>query len=1243
MRRLLRAIVLFFGGTLGTIGVLLLWLVLIAVSAVAHANLPVTRRLLAGVVAEAASNAMVGDLVIGRLERVGWDAIIAREVDLFDADGRRVVHAQRLRLEPDWGGLRFEGLTLREVRFGRARLAKATALLVDQGDGLPTLIGSFDAPPDAAKGDGGPPLHVIVAGIEIANLTLEGELLGLQGLRAEEVRARGVLDIGEDVHVHIVRARGIVTEPFGFPGNVDHMSGTISTVPHEGVELRARARRGEEKVNVLVRYAEPSARVRSEGLLAIDVRAHQVTSETLRALHYDFVPELTAPMSGTMSLRGPVRDMVFASSIDTRAGHADLQGRVQDGVGAQVTVYTRDGLKVDQVWDGAPGVTARGLLRIDAPEAELYPRLHFEIEPLLYDRFAIPGFELDGELLDEGLRIDAMRARSKTATLDGSGTISKEGALDVRLHARFRNIGDDENLKRLVPSARGGLDADVTVRTTGLESDFLDARGRVALTHFQYEDIAAERLVLSGFVRGKASRPRAKLSVEGRALRVGSYVLGDPHLTLDGGPRVYKAKGQFDADGRRTFDLDATLTAEAKAFLIEAGSIEVAVGEGTWRGALAGLRLRDDGVIELGQLRLASKSQRLEAKGVIRMQGPDELDAQLQDFDVAVVRALIGEAFVLEKGRADATVMLRGDVLDPVLDVQGALRGGSVMGIPDVNALFLVRYAHGAIEADGEVDFGGHGIVQLRGEGNVDPSLRDPAMALRLGRYDFEMVSEDLDLALAPQLKQRGIRGRLGGTLRWKGSIDAPEASGEITLRELVLPGMSAIDVSFNGSYLDELLRINAAFSDERGPLLSVGGGLALDGAALRKGPDAILRRLAAGPWQLRGRSASRRLDSMPEPLRDAAPYPALLATSFDLARDATGTHGTVDLDLHWQDDLRGSSCASNSRPHVRVSGTLKDGKAALDVTPLVGPWRIGQFAVELAADVDRWLDSGKMEAPTLARASGRMDVQSFKRKPYLCEYGDGNFGADLNLESTPGKEPKLTVAVRGTLKPAAQAKAGSKAGAATRTVLQSCAKDPVKFDFGFDAHGPYASGSGNMSGCGGGATALSGRLPIEWASLHVLPWFDPTRDADVTLRFEEAQLKPLLERLPGVTQAEALARGELRVRGKLDHPELSGGVVVHSGRIFLVSTGQTFTNVNASLEARGNWIKIDKVTAHDGSGLEASGSTACLRSAPASPCAPSACRSSRKAWASARCRGRRRSTRCSARTACAARSPCTR
>jgi len=1178
MRRVLRAIVLFFGGTLGTIGVLVLWLVLIAASALAHANLPVARHVLAGIISAAASDAMVGDLAIGSLDQVGFDAIVARNVELFDRDGRRVVHGERLRLEPDWTGLRFDGLTLAEVRFGRARLQNATALLVDQGDGLPTLIASFDAPPDAPKSSGGPPLHVIVAGIEVANLTLEGELLGLRDLRATDIKARGVLDIGEDVHVRIVRAHGTVVEPFGFDGSVDHLSGTISTVPHEGVTLRARTHYGDEHAAVLVRYAEPSARVRSEGLLSIDVRARDVTTQTLRALHYDFVPELETPLTGTFSLRGPVGDFVFASSLDTPAGHADLQGHTRSGIGTQLSLYTGGGLQLDQVWEGAPSVKARGLLRIDAAETALHPSVHIELEPLLYDRFAIPGFALDGALTDDGLRIDALSARSANATLTGGGSVSRDGALDIEMHARFRDIGSDENMKRLVPNVRGRLEANVTVRTTGLGTDFVHAQGRVALTGLVYEDVAAEKLVLDGFVHGRASRPRAKLTVSGRALRVGSYVLGDPSLTLEGGPRVYTAKGQFAAGGRRTFDLDATVTAEPNGFLIEAPSIEVAVGEGTWRGALSGLRLRDDGVIELGQLRLASKSQRLEAKGLVRMHGPDELDAQLQDFDVAVVRALVGEELWIESGRADATVMLRGDVRDPVLDVHGALRGGTVMGIADVNALFLVRYAHGALEADGEVDLGGQGVLQLRGEGSIDASLRDPVESLRLGRYDLELHSEDLDLTLVPDLKRRGIRGRLGGTLRWKGSIDAPEASGKITLRELVLPGISAIDVSLNGGYLGDRLRVDLALSDAGGPLLTAGGSLALDGAALRAGPDAILRSLARGPWQLRGQSTGRRLDAMPLPLRDAAPYPVQLATSFDLARDADGTHGALEVDARWEDELKGSPCASSSRPRVLAQGTLKAGVAALDVTTLVGPWRVGRFAVELRADVDHWLDTGQLTAPSLAHASGRLDVQALKRMPYLCAYGDGDFGADLKLDCNAGQAPRLVLGMRGSLKPVPNAKAG--------TLLQSCAKDPVRFAVDVDANGGYAATTGSMTGCGGGATTLSAQLPIEWATLYLLPSFDATRDADAMLRFNDAQLKPLLERLPGITQADALARGEVRLQGTLDEPVLSGNVDVHSGKVFLVSTGQTLTDVEAGLELRGNWVKITKLSAHDGRGL---------------------------------------------------------
>lgn len=1171
-------------------------------SALAHLDMRIGRKVMAAWIGDVVSPAMSGDLSVGRIQRISLDGVVLRRVELFDAQGRRVAHGGRLVLVLDTDALR--GL---RVRFRRALLTDATVWLFDKGDGLPTFIDCFDAPPGTPS-SGGAPLEVEVDGIEIERVRLVGDLLGLQGMVAEGVKAGGKLEIGKYVNVRIDRATGSLLEPFGFPARIDALRGTISTQAERGVHLFAEGHRvptqadisspfdrSREQARAEIRYAALSGAPDSPSELHLSVDARELRADTLQGLGFDWMPELKAPVSGHFGLRGPIENFGFDAALATPAGPAELRGRT-DITGTSVTVTT-SGLQLDQVLDGAPGVRAEGLLRIDVTHAEPYPRLHAEVQPLLYQRFAIPGFDFDGAITDRGLRIDSLDARSEGARLEGHGTVDRDGAFDVQVRAHFADIGRDTNLRRLVPNASGSLDADVSVTTSGLAGDVLRADGVISMGNLRYESVKAKRLTLRGRVRGSADHPAAQLQVSGLGLIVGDYLLGDPKLTVSGGPRVFKAQGQFITEGRRTFDMQAQLTLERDAVVIVADPIEVVIGipganpadaastANSWRGALTGLRVSEHGV-ELEQLRLANRSQRLEAHGKVRFEGADELQAQLQDFDLAVVHALVGDEFPIERGRADTSVSLSGELTQPVLRVQGALREGAAMGIDQINAVYLVEYVGGALQADGEIDLGERGVVQLSGTGQLDPREPDPVRALRYGSYDLEIGSQGLTLALIPQAAQRNIRGQLSGQVRLHGPLDLPSVGGRIELVDLQVPGWAKLDVSADGRYADGQLAATFALADGAGPIMTAGGRMDFDLQALRDGSEAPAQVLLRGPWQISGQSTARRLDRMPEPLAQQLPYPISLATRFDLRKQDGVTSGQLSFDGSWVEELHDAECAQAAKPRLRGTVSLAGTRSTVSFNVLAGPWQIGTFQAAVETPFERWLQLGRVEQPTLAQASGRISVQAMQRVPYLCRFGDGSLDGALELDRSGDAEPLLVAQLSSKLSPRNVQHDGRR-----DVQVLSCEGDPLQLNVDLTANRKALALDGQLTGCHGAATELEANLPVEWDSLFIAPLIDPLRNAEATARFAGAQLKPLLEGIPGVSEADARAHGEVHLHGPLADPKISGQVAVSGGQFYLVSTGQLWTDLEAGFDFRDNWIKVTHFNARQGAGtFEASG-----------------------------------------------------
>ena len=1156
----------------------------LALSALLHADTRIGRKVLAAWIGDVVSPAMRGDLSIGRIERMSLDGLVFRRVELFDAQGRRVAHGGRLTLIPDRTALR-EG----RIRFGSASLQDATVWLFDKGDGLPTFVECFDAPPGHAS-SGGKPLQIEVDGIEIERVTLIGDLLGLHGLLTKNVRAAGRLDIGSSVEVRIDRATGTLDEPFGFPAQVDALRGTISTRPERGVQLEAAGHRvptpadgaanidrSREHASASIRYAARSAAPGSPDELGLEVHATELHADTMQGLGFDWMPELRTPVSGRFALRGPLDDFGFDAALTTDAGPAALTGHAH-AAGTSVTITT-DGIVLDKVLAGAPAVKAQGLLRIDVQKDAPYPALHAQVEPLLYERFAIPGFDFDGALTDRGLRIDSLHAHSEGARLEGHGTVDHDGALDVQVKAHFADIGRDANMRRLVPDASGSLDANVAVTMSGVEGDVLHADGVISMGHMRYGGVRAKLLSLRGRVRGSADHPAARLQVSGTELVVGDYLLGDPRLLVTGGPHVFKAEGQFITAGKRTFDMQATLTVEGQSVVIAADPIEVVVGGGSWRGALAGLRVHEGGV-DLERLLLANRSQRLEARGKVRFHGADELEAQLQDFDLAVVHALV-DAFPLERGRADASVSLSGELSAPVLRLQGALREGAIAGVEQINAVYLIDYVAGALQADGEIDLGERGVVQLTGTGQIDPRDPDPVHALRYGAYDLDVSSQGLAIGLLPAIARRKVSGLLSGELHVRGTVHDPSLDGRVELHELSLPDWSPLDLDLEGRYARGQLNATLGLADRGGALATAGGQLALDLDALRAGTAPVVATLLRGPWQLSGQTTARRLDHLPAPLAAKLPFPVLFGTEFDLRKQNGALGGELRFDGTWAEQLQGAGCAQAAKPRVRGALVIEGSSSKLQLTVLAGPWQIGTFDATLDTPFERWIDAGSVQRPGNAQASGRIAIQAMQRVPYLCTYGSGSLDAELEIDRSGGAEPLLVAHVNSAWSPRNLQSEHKRADD-----MPSCEQDPLRLGAEVNVDRKTLSATGTMTGCHGAATELSANLPVEWETLFLLPLIDMQRDASADVSFDGAQLKPLLEAIPGVSDADARAQGSVQLRGPLAHPHITGQVAVSDGKLYLVSTGQLWTDVEAGLDFRDSWIKLTHFSARSGRGL---------------------------------------------------------
>lgn len=1161
LRRALRVV----AWTLGAVLALLL-------SVRVHVHMPMVRPLLAAWTNHLVTQEIRGQLRVGRLDAVAPDRVQASHVELFDPGGQRIVSGKRLVLTPDLRAI----VEQRVLRFTSARLQGGAARLIDAGDGLPTLLQTFDARTPSAGG--GKPLHAIVEGISIEGLTLYGDLLGLKGFRAENLRARGHMDIAEDVRVRIDSATATLVRPFGFPASVDSLRGSISSIDTEGIALEARVSRGSERATVKVRLAAPAPG--TEQLLDLQVEAHAMTPETLRGLGFDWIGPVGVPLSGSFRMRGPLDKLSVLADVDTPAGHARVTGEVGEA-GTRVTIAS-DSLALAEALTGAPDVTVRGALTIETTPGKPHPHLHAEVAPLVHRTVALPGFTVDAVLQDDGVRIERVYAQRKGADIEGDGQITQAGAIEMHVRARVAEIARDPQMSVLLPGTRGSMNADLFIRVPSSGRAVMNFSGSVALNNVHYGMLRAKRLVLSGRMGGDPNLPSLDLRASGKDIALGDFSLGDATLTVAGAPGRYRASGQFERGGQRTFHLDAEIAADRKGFVLNADPIELVLAEGSWRGALRDLRVLHGESVSLGLLRLASRSQRLEAHGIARMRGPDEFEAQLQDFDLAAVSALIGPAFPLHQGRTDTHLIVDGDIARPNILLEGALRDGTVGDVAGVNALYSVNYQDSRLELDFEADLGARGLLRAGGTGYLALALADVREAVLSGTYRLDVAAEDFDLAVLPTLREAGIVGRLGGNFRVGGSARTPDISGTFVAAPLTLPGWAPFSLRGEASFGHNVLDGRVTVLDDRGALAVIEGDAQLDAAAFIDDPSALRRAFADGPWHLRGQTALRPLAELPEPL--ARPWPLRLGLDAQFEHKDGATKGLVRYSAHWTDPLRDTDCAATATPHGQGYVRLEADHIEASLSAFAGAERFADLNVTLGTTLDRWLAQGGAFDPGAVHAVVHVNVPQVERLPYVCEQGKGSLMAELRLDGAPGGAPVISAHVDATFSPQPIQVGGRP------IAVRSCADDPVRAHLEAASTGSDLRLSGRMAGCHGGPTSLHGVLPMRWKSGHWPTWDDDGK-VEGTVEFAGAQLRPLLRRTPGLHGGEAIARGSVRIHGTPAAPRFEGELGVSGGHVYLVSPGQELDKLDAHVTLRGDWAKVDRLVARSGEGtLEATG-----------------------------------------------------
>ena len=1129
-----------------------------------------------------------GELRVGRIDELSTEGAVARHVELFDPYGNRVAVADRVVLTFDLDAARAGTL-----RFSSAHLTGGTIRLIEspnEESTLPTFIETFEsARPGPSTGE---PLHAIVDGMLVEDTVIYGSLLGLDGLRVEDVRLTGRLEATDSVEIRVYSGDGNVVEPFPFVGDVETLSALIDTDPTVGLSLHAGGRIEREMapddvvaVNVEYRLPQGADPETGEPELHILVHGSPMHARFLEEVGYTWAEQFRddAQLDGYFRLRGPVDDLEMRAWAMTSGGHLQLVGGI-DEAGVDVTAIT-PGLDVAEVVEGWPEVhvAGRGRMQIETAVEDAPARIRIEGEPFLYQGFALPAFVLEGEVHDDHMIVTDVDAPYSGGEVHGSGRYDFDGAIDVHVEGNIPQIARDPNIRRYVPDARGGLALDVHLVTgeTGDPTFRLD--GVMTLRNFVYGPFTADRLRLRGWVGGHPSRPSLHVNATGSGAAVAGYPLGSPNVNIAGGPTVFEAEGRFERGANRQLAFDATVTRDGRTFVLDAPEIEFAIDEGmdggqpvdedrVWRGRIERLVWDPDRSVEARAIHLASGSQRLEASGTWRFRGPEEIRAQLQDFDLAALSALVGPRMPPIEGRLDTQVEITGDISAPNIVVNGFLREGTVYGVPDVTALYAIAYEYGNLTVDGQIDLGDRGTLMLSGTGLVDASL--PAgEAIENGIYEMELGVNEFRIAVLRGLAGENVPevdGLISGTITFEGPVFAPELSGSLNVPELLLPGLDPVGLATSFTYENGVLVGRATASDDRGELAETEGSLVVDLVNLVENTAETIESLESLPWRVSVRSPGRQLGQLPPSIAAMIPeelHPLNVSVSGTFAGGAFDTRGDLIANLVWEGDPRDVTCEGGTNPRAIVQATLAEGTTTATARGFVGSEQVLRVEARAPTPVSEWLTEARI--PAIPEVELRAFVQNAptRKIPLVCEIADGNVTAALEVHGLFGEAPRAEMEIH----------------SASVNLLET---QPVRLDASARYRDGELVGEGNLSWWSGERAQVELHLPIAWGGEDVLPRVREDEEVLFEGRFDAAPLGPFIAWLPQIEHVSGYMDGSVRATGLIDELSIHGSVEVYEGYLELVGLGQHLTDVTGGVDFEGNWAQLRSFRAWDGEGL---------------------------------------------------------
>ena len=1127
-------------------------LVSLVVSVLFHLDTGLGRKLGRDMLNDFVSEQMVGTLHAGYITQLRLWHTIVKDTFVYDPDGNAIIYGETVEI-----GIDPIAALRGRLRFYYGDLTNGWVDLIDDGEGAPTFLAAFEAADQTPTV--GEPFHAIVDNMDLRNLEVTGELLDLEGLRVVDLNAKGRMEFYWITDIEVWSADGRIVSPFPFEGSLDNVVGSVHT-DSRGTQVTAEASHEDEHMTAeLVYRPHENATPEDPWDLDLFVRVEPISAETLYDVGFDWADSLKGETSGWVRLWGPEQDYRLQADLNTAGGQARIKGELPSEGVTRIEISS-PGARLADVMGGVPDIEVEGRIELSSdPEDEGVLGVEIETEGFAYENLQIPAFLAKIRTRDDGIDIDSVQTQYAGGDLYLEGHVEYAGVTEIRARGDIPEVSADPNFQKYAPDIEGSAEFDLNIRQS-VSGDF-ETKGWVRFDRLDYGAIRARFLILEGRVWGDPSRPMVDLKLDGAALRIAGYPIGNGQAILTGGPDSYTATGAFTAQGDRRAEFQARVEANEGVYRLDVDTMELAVGDYWWRGSVKNATLDPEEGLSFDRILMGRGVQRLEAKGDWLFDGPDDIRADLENFDLALLRILYPDEAPNFTGKVDLHFEFRGD-LDkaPTIVAEGTLTDADLWEISAVNAAYLVHYDNGLLNADAQVDLGGRGNFTLSTTGFVEATAGGMGPSLLEGVYETTLSTAAMDLTLLELFLEEdtpNIQGYADARLQFSGPLDASAFKGSIEVPALSVDGWGPVDLASNFRYEYGALLAQVRLADDEGELLETEGSLLVDLVHLVRQPSETVEALATSPWRLSLRVPPRRLSAFPDKLSDRFVPDAdrlQLALSATLAGGAFRTRGDFHSSLDWLADSSEGLCGSEANPRATVRAHLEDGVTEISMDGVVGNTKVVDLEASSATPLEQWLQNAEIPSWPVTRISADFYEAPTENLPYLCRYAAGALTAQLRATGLFGDDPKLSFKVEADELRARRLEPARHTGMVTTIVETPPSRNRIA--------AAYANGIGeldvDMEWWNGGATTISGAVPLIWNSKHPIPVLAKRGEVKGRADFDRMPLQAILAWMAGVVNVEGILQGSVMAQGQVRDPRFVGSVDLSDGRVQVRSVGQT-------------------------------------------------------------------------------------